>query len=476
MTRELSRRHFLVAAVGLGASTAVASCAPAARIPVAGPVPTGPVSQDVTLSAAATQVDLAGRTATVWTYDGALPRRAIRARIGERVRITLRNDLPEETSIHWHGLAVPNAMDGVPGVTTPAVASGASFTYDFVVPTAGTHWFHPHTGLQLDTGLYAPFVVEDPADDADEEWILVLDDWTQGVGQEPQQIFDDLVAAGQRSRGGMMHGGMDHGMGMSGGDVTYPLFLINGRPAADPDALRVRPGAEVRLRIINAGADTVFRFAVGGHRLTVTHTDGFPIRPVEAPSLRIGMGERYDVTLRVGDGVFPVVAEPEGKAGYALAVLRSGKGAATGMGRPVELDAPAPAASSLRADPAVQLPATEPAIVHDVTLSGSMAPYEWRINGSSYGHGEALTVGSGEMLRLRMSNMTMMSHPMHLHGHTFQVGPAGAGGARKDTILLPPMTRADVDVVADNPGSWMLHCHNAYHAEAGMMTRLDYTT
>ena len=105
-----------------------------------------------------------------------------------------------------------------------------------------------------------------------------------------------------------------------------------------------------------------------------------------------------------------------------------------------------------------------------------MAPYIWTINGATYDRAQPLTVETGQAVRLRMSNMSMMTHPVHLHGHTFQVGPAGGTGPRKDTLLLPPMTRAEVDLVADNPGRWMLHCHNAYHAEAGMMTRLDYTT
>ena len=424
------------------------------------------------------QIDLGGRAATAWTFGDRVPGAAIRAKAGERVRITVTNDLPEETSVHWHGLAVPNPMDGVPGVTTPAIASGTSFTYDFVVPDAGTHWFHPHTGLQLDTGLYAPFIVEDPGETAryDHDWVLMLDDWTQGVGQDPQQIFDGLVSAGQRSdQGGMMGmGGMD--MGSDGGDVTYPLYLINGRAAADPDVLRVKPGDRIRVRIINAAADTIFTVAVGGHRMTITHTDGYPVQPVDAQSLRIGMGERYDVVVQAGDGVFPVVAQPAGKSGYAMAVLRSAAGRLPASPIPAELSAYPAGADVLLSDESVRLPRSDPQQTYDLVLSGSMAPYVWTINGDTYDRAEPLTVQAGQTVRLRLSNMSMMTHPVHLHGHTFQVGPAGGTGPRKDTVLLPPMTRAEVDLVADNPGRWMLHCHNAYHAEAGMMTRLDYTT
>ena len=444
-------------------------------MPVA--VPTGPVGQEIALRATRSEIDLAGRMVTAWTYGQGLPGRPIRATAGDRLRITLHNELPDETSVHWHGLAVPNAMDGVPSVTTPAVQPGDSFTYDFNVPVPGTHWFHPHTGLQLDTGLYAPFIVDDPGERGgyDKEWVLILDDWTQGVGRDPQQIFDELVAAGRQGDGGMMHGGMGRpGMGMDGGDVAYPMFLVNGRPPADAETLRVSPKDRVRLRIINAGADTIFTVTLADHSMTVTHSDGYPVRPVRAQSLRIGMGERYDVLVDVGDGVFPVVAEPVGKAGYAMAVLRSASGARSAI-PPLPAGGSAPiAADMLQSDPAVALPAAPPQVTHDLLLSGSMEPYVWTINGATYDRSTPLLVESGQAVRLRLANMSMMSHPVHLHGHTFQIGPAGAGGARKDTILLPPMARAQVDLVADNPGAWMLHCHNAYHAEAGMMTRLDY--
>jgi FtsP/CotA-like multicopper oxidase with cupredoxin domain len=437
------------------------------------------VAQKITLRASQDQIDLGGRIVSAWMYGQKLPGSPIRATAGDRVQVTLYNDLPEETSVHWHGLAIPNAMDGVPGVTTPAVRPGGSFVYDFVLPDPGTHWFHPHTGLQLDTGLYAPFIVEDRREkgDYDQEWVLMLDDWTQGVGPDPQEIFDALVAAGERDTGGMM-GGMGHGgMAMDGGDVTYPMFLINGRPTNDPDALRIKRGDRVRLRIINAGADTIFTVAVGGHRMTITHTDGYPVRPVTADSLRIGMGERFDVLVDVADaGVFPVVAEAKGKAGEAVALLRAGDAPVPPLKRPAGLDVYPVGGEMLQAATGAELPVASPQVVHDLVLSGSMAPYVWTFNGVTYDRAQPLGVAMGQPVRLRLSNMSMMSHPVHLHGHTFQIGAAGAGGARKDTLLLAPMVRAEVDLVADNPGSWMLHCHNAYHAEAGMMTRLDYTT
>ncbi len=480
VSSSMSRRGFLGVSLSAAAAAALSSCTSVRHTtaPVPSSAPAGPVAQEISLRAQESQIDLGGRVATAWAFAGQVPGRAVRAKIGERVRITVNNDLPEETSVHWHGLAVPNPMDGVPGLTTPAIASGSSFAYDFVVADAGTHWLHPHTGLQLDTGLYAPFIVEDPREIAryDHDWVVLLDDWTQGVGKDPQQIFDDLVAGGQRSDRGAMMGMGGMGMGADGGDVTYPLYLINGKAATDPDILRVKPGDTVRMRIINAAADSIFTVAVGGHRMTITHTDGYPVQPVGAQSLRIGMGERYDVTVKAGDGVFPVVAQAAGKSGYALAILRSATGQLPRDPIPAELSAYPASAEVLQADPGVRLPQAEPQRTYDLVLSGSMAPYVWTINGATYDRAQPLTVQAGEPMRLRLSNMSMMTHPVHLHGHTFQIGPAGGAGARKDTLLLPPMARAEVDLAADNPGRWMLHCHNAYHAEAGMMTRLDYTT
>lgn len=486
----MSRREFLGALLTATTTAGLAACsAPGQRASItvgSAPAATGGVAKDLRLRARVFQADLAGRTVTAWGYGDSIPGKAIRASVGERLRITVSNELPEQTSVHWHGLAVPNPMDGVPGVTTPSIQPGESFGYEFVVPDSGTHWFHPHTGLQLDTGLYAPFIVDDPADPGayDEEWILVLDDWTQGVGPSPQEVYDGLVAeGGADAQPGMMGGGtrpmsgMGHGgMGMDGGDVTYPMFLINGKPAADPDVLRAKRGDRVRLRIINAGADTVFTVAVGGHQMRVTHSDGFAVRPVNAQSVRIGMGERYDAIVEVADGVFPVVAEPVGKTGYGLAVIRSASGRMPRDPRPSGLSAYPTTAAVLQAASGVALPGGDPQTTHDVVLSGSMSPYRWTINGATYDNARPLTVKAGEMARLRLSNMSMMSHPIHLHGHTFQVGAAAGAGPRKDTLLLPPMASAEVDLLADNPGRWMLHCHNAYHAEAGMMTRLDYTT
>ncbi len=489
----VSRRQFLTGLLGVGAAAGLTACglgsgptsvgAGAVAAAESARATTGRV-RSLVLQARATEVDLGGRVVTTWVYGDSLPGAPLRAAAGDRVRVAFDNNLPEPTSVHWHGLAIRNDMDGVPGVTTPQVAPGGSFGFDFVVPAAGTHWFHPHHGMQLDRGLYAPFIVDDLAEPGgyDAEWVVVLDDWTDGVGPSPEQIYADLKAG--KSSGTAMGMGMDGmgmdrmgGMGKGGGDVSYPLYLVNGRSPADPDVLTAKPGQRVRLRIVNAAADTIFTVALAGHALRVTHTDGYPVVPVTTSALSLGMGERYDAIVTLADGVFPFIAEPAGKSGSARALVRTGAGTAPDAAfRPSELGGRPLTVDALRAGPGSALSAREPDTVQDLLLSGSMGSYVWTINGRTYDHTVPLTIRQGQAGRLRIRNHSMMPHPVHLHGHTFQLGAAGGTGPRKDTVLVPAMAAMDVDLAADNPGRWMVHCHNAYHAEAGMMTRLDYLT
>ncbi|MFJ1777965.1 multicopper oxidase family protein [Streptomyces anulatus] len=473
----------------------------------------GPVRK-VSLTATRARLDLGGgRTVASWAYGDRLPGREVRVTAGDTLALTLANHLPEPTSLHWHGLALRNDMDGVPGLTQRDIAPGADFAYRFAVPHPGTYWFHPHSGVQQDRGLYAPLIVEDPKEPLayDKEWVVVLDDWVDGVdGSTPDAVLKELS--------GGMGGGMDHGahtmsgreeeregkkdgkdtedadgdgpsrmmmgatselLGGDAGDVAYPHYLVNGRVPQDPSSFSARPGDRIRLRIINAGGDTAFRVALGGHRMTVTHTDGFPVRHTTGDALLLGMGERYDVLVTAGDGVFPLTALAEGKkAGKkeasALAVLRTGSGAAPAASvRPKELDGKLVEAGRLAPDPSVALAARAPDRTIRMRLTGGMAKYDWAFDGKPYSAKHRRPVEAGERVRVIFDNGTAMWHPLHLHGHTFALG-GNAAGARKDTAIVLPHRSLTVEFDADNPGLWMVHCHNVYHAEAGMMTVLGY--
>jgi FtsP/CotA-like multicopper oxidase with cupredoxin domain len=484
--QPLSRRAILIGGLGLGAgaltacsTTGAAGFGSATVGPAAATTPSpGQKVLLKTLVARPTTLDLGGPKVATWAYGDTVPGPLIRATAGDFLRITLDNQLPADTTIHWHGIRIHNPSDGVPGMTQDPVKPGTLFTYQFAVPDPGTYFFHPHVGVQLDRGLYAPLVIDDPREPGgyDAEWLVVLDDWVDGTGRTPDDVLKQLVAAGGSASSSSM-GGMG-GMGGAqpwgdAGDVTYPYFLLNGKIPAAPETFSANPGQRVRLRIINAASDTIFTVALGGHQMTVTHTDGYAVVPQEVGAFYIGMGERYDVVVTLKDGVFPLVAKPFGKTsgGQALGLIRTGSGTAPGPDvSPAELGGPVLIGSRLQPAEFAKLPAKAPDAIAQLTLEGSMQPYQWGINGAQFGKNTPLTVRAGQRLRINVMNMTMMTHPLHLHGHTFAL----PSGLRKDTVLLAPMEQLPIELDADNAGDWMIHCHNIYHAESGMMIGLRY--
>lgn len=440
-------------------------------------------------TAAPMTVAVAGRELSTWGYDSLLPGRELRARAGDLVEVTYSNNLPEATSVHWHGLAIVNSMDGVPGVTQPDIEPGGSFTYRFEVPDPGTYWFHPHHGLQLERGLYAPLIVDDPDEHVavDSEYTLVLDDWLDGTGTSPSAEFERIrqVGASMGDTGDMS--GMSHDMGgMSmatspllggdAGDAVYPYHLVNGRPASDPATLdpRPQPGDRVRLRFINASGDTAYRVAVGGHRLTVTHADGFPVDPIEVDAFLIGMGERYDVVITVQSGAWPIVALAEGKDDRGGAIIRTNDVQPSEVTfEAAELEGRWLRYADLAAHPKARLDPPAEVTAIDLRLTGDMMRSNWAFNDLAFADLDPIEVVAGQWYSLNIENATTMWHPIHLHGHTPQLGDA-AGGVRKDTVNVLPGDTVKMVFQASNPGKWMLHCHNAYHLESGMAALVTY--
>ncbi|ALV33164.1 multicopper oxidase domain-containing protein [Streptomyces sp. CdTB01] len=465
--------------------------------------------RNVTLTAAPTTLRLDGRKVTTWAFNNTVPGPEIRANAGDVIRARVVNRLSEPLTVHWHGIALRNDMDGVPDVTQKAIKPGGAFVYRFTVSDPGTFFYHSHVGTQLDRGLYGPLIVNDPKDTTAprRDITVMLDDWIDGTGRTPDKVLDDLRSGATKSDDSSDMGSMDmsdmgsmpgmssSSMGTSDGsemsgmmptknnplgsdvtDLAYPYYLVNGRPATDPATFKVTPGERIRLRIINAASETPFRVAVGGSRLTVTATDGFPVRPVTTDTVLVGMGERYDAVVTVPrTGAVPLVAKVEGESTQsAMAVLRTGTGANPMPDTKVkELNGRLLTYADLRATQAAALPTRQPDRTYTVDLTGNMSTYKWgtTTNGKKDG---TLTVRQGQRIRLVLDNRTMMWHPIHLHGHTFQVVTGSTPGPRKDTVIVPPMSRVTVDVDANNPGQWALHCHNIYHAEAGMLAMLSY--
>lgn len=465
------------------------------------------------------QIDLGGPVVRTLAFGNSIPGPVIRASIGDEVVVTVKNRLDHPTSVHWHGIALRNDMDGAEPAT-PNIASGHDFTYRFSAPNPGIYWAHPHTGLDEDKGLYLPVIVDDPTEgNYDAEWIVILDDWTDGVGKSPAQLYGELsnpnkspmpttpettsttatttetttsetttaettstspttsttppTGAPGPSAGRV---GSSDLLGGDAGDIAYPYYLINGRIPASPMTFDAKPGQRIRIRFINAASDTTFRVALAGHPMTVTHTDGYPVVPAQVDALLIGMAERYDVTVTAADGVFPLVAVAEGKNALARALLSTGAGSIPDpQFQPGELTKRVGTATTFTATTPANLGRPDPNLNLPVVLGGDMMQYNWTINGQPYGKTSPLHVQQGQRPTITFDNTTTMYHPIHLHGHTFQVMKAdGSPGARKDTAIVLPKQKLVAVLVADNPGTWLMHCHNTYHQVAGMETRLDY--
>lgn len=464
-----TRRELLMMAGAGAGALALGACS---GITLAGTSQLGPVTTLV-LDAGQVRLDLEGTPVETWGYNGTVPGPEIRLREGETLRVPLRNGLSDPTTVHWHGISLVNAMDGAPFLTQAPVEPGAGFDYEFVVPEAGTHWYHAHVGHQLDRGLYGALIVEPRHEELsyDREYTLLLDDWRDGLDDRPES------STGHGDHDATVSPALpdDPRERVSFGGRFYPLTLVNTRPPADPFTLDVRRGERIRLRVINAAADTGFRFAIGGHRLTVTHTDGMPVQHVAVDAIRIGMGERYDVLLDAdAPGAWQVGVMPEGRTGYGRAILRyldaAGSTAPPPDLHPTELDGRLLTYDDLVNTGKQETPAAgSPDRTFALTLSGT------DILADGLDPTEPFLVDSGEWVRFTLRNESMKWHPMHLHGHHFRVSTAGGNGPIKDTAAVPARGgELTFDWRADNPGAWMFHCHNHYHMEDGMMRTVTY--
>jgi multicopper oxidase len=412
-----------------------------------------------------------GSSVQAFAFNGSVPGPELRVTEGDTVRVTVTNTLDEPTTVHWHGVELPLPMDGVAGFSQDPIAPGASFTYDFVAYPAGTRWYHSHFRelLQHGAGLYGALIVEprEPLAQAapDREYTLFSGEWVTGVRPTP------APADHQR----MSHGGAED---VIAGRPQFKSFAINGRTYAGSTPLLVRQGERVRLRLVNAGVTETQTIALAGHRLTITHSDGNPLaQPIETEALRLGVGERADVEfLADTPGRWQLRSLSPGHLERGLAVDVVYEGHET-----VPVQGFAPDANPAIASYAEMLGPQHlesPSRVYDVTLSGNYDSGEsWTINGKRYPETDPLELFRGERVRLRLYNASGEDHPMHLHGHAFQVVVANGqpvDGPLKDTLTLRPEERYEVEFVGVNPNVWLFHCHNIVHMGAGMTTEVRY--
>jgi FtsP/CotA-like multicopper oxidase with cupredoxin domain len=434
--------------------------------------------------------------------DGRLPGPEIRVREGDLLRVLVENRLPDSpTSIHWHGLLDPAAMDGVPDVSNVPIAPGRMYVYEYPIRQAGTYWYHSHFGFQEQQGCYGAFIIEPVHEPlhTEHDAVVLLGDW---LHRSPEEVYAEL-RGGKQSMGGMKpgggqeggtkpgeapQGGMNPGGAQQGGmkmeagaadlsDVKYDAFLINGRGPDDPWTLSARPGERVRLRLIDGGSSTYFRVRLDGHPLEITHADGLAVQPVTVDHLLIGMGETYDAVVKItAPGSYTLHAVAMDGSGQALGVLHT-PGAAPQPNRAMpSFDGRALSYADLRAAVSTTLP-DGPSRTFRLPLQGDMARYVWMIDGQAWPKADPLLIRRGDRVQLELVNETGMWHPMHLHGHFFRVlQGAGDRCPLKHTANVPPRETLRLEFTADNPGRWFFHCHNAYHLEAGMAREFQYMT
>lgn len=427
-----------------------------------------------------------GKYITAWTFNGSVPGPEIRVPVGEDVQITLKNELREPVTIHWHGIPVPNNMDGIPGETMNAVQPGEEFTYKFKASIPGTYWYHSHQdGVnQVDKGLYGSFIIENKnIETYDKDYTLVIDEWMSTMGS--------MQADGSSASSNME--GMDHSKEEDdsvGHDMNsmYDIFTINGKSGKSILPLHVKEGDKVRIRLVNAGFMT-HKIHLHGHEFRVIGTDGQEINDpaiIKDELISIAAGERYDLEF---------IANNPG----SWYIENHGKQVATpGMKTLIEYEG----FSGKSVD---QPNEDENLPIFDLTSYGKSnqtefsldqeydLDYSMNLNTVSEGKGEKYTINNqvfpntdhlqvkeGDLIKVKLVNNSKRDdHPMHLHGHFFQVlskdGKAVQGSTIiKDTLNLKPGEEYVVAFKADNPGNWMFHCHDLHHASAGMVTHVTY--
>ncbi|OHB26429.1 MAG: copper-binding protein [Phenylobacterium sp. RIFCSPHIGHO2_01_FULL_69_31] len=597
MHDALSRRQLLRGATLAGGGLAATALFPGWAQSAAPGLATLPTlsGEDIKLTVARSHLTVDGRPGHAVTINGTVPAPLIRLKEGQKVRLSLTNALTDEdTSIHWHGLLVPFEMDGVPGVSFPGVRPGETFTYEFPIIQSGTYWYHSHSGLQEQEGHYGPIVIDPAGADPvayDREHVLVLSDYSF---LHPHRIFQKL-----KQQGGIFNYQKQTVAGLLAGrdqtlqeriewsrmlmdptdisDVTGAAyrFLINGHGPKDNWTALFRPGERVRLRFINAAAQTIFNVRIPGLKLTVVAADGQNVQPVEVDEFQIGNAETYDVIVQpTEDRAFTIVSEAVDRSGLGRATLAPRPGmtaevpplrarplgtmkdmgmdmaahahgasagagaghggmahgamdhaamghgaassAAPGMAPPrvrgsdamggMEMSMRDPRnAPQLQLGPGVQSIAASPAdrtgepgqglesvghrvLVYkdllalepnpdtrapsravEIRLTGNMERFMWGFDGRKWSdRPPPYTFRHGERVRVTLVNDTMMTHPIHLHGHFFELvhGPVGRM-PRKHTVNVLPGGKVSFDVTAER-GDWAFHCHMMYHMHAGM--------
>lgn len=454
-------------------------------------------------------VNITGQTVDAMVVGGTIPGKTITAQEGEVLTVTFNNKMDLPTSIHWHGILLPNDQDGVPFLTTMPIAPHSSFTYQFPVIQSGTYWYHSHTGLQEQRGVYGAliFYPKKKHYDVDEEAVVVLSDWSD---EDPKQILSNLKRDGdyyalkkntvqswyQVIRNGAVKQRIRQAWTRMGpmdlSDIGYDAFLMNG--AKKTNLISAGKGKRVLLRVINASASSYFNLNYSGGKMEVVAADGMPVQSFFENNFLIAIAETYDV----------IVTLPENKKYELRATAQDGTGFSSGfIGKGGLVPAMPMAKPNLYGDmdhskmhahhhghmqsvsqtPYHKLVAPHstaiskkaPERVITLKLTGNMERYTWNFNNKTLSEADDILIRKGEKAKFILINETMMHHPLHLHGHFFRViNGKGEKSPLKHTVDIAPMKTVTIEFAANEEKSWLFHCHNLYHMKTGMTRVITY--
>ncbi|MDB6091157.1 MAG: putative multicopper oxidase [Gammaproteobacteria bacterium] len=507
MDSLITRRHLLTTAVTTAGIAALARVLPARAQPATA----------IRLTAERRTIEVNRKAVSVFALRQPGGTQGVILDPGQRFTLDLTNLSGQPTIIHWHGQLPPWKEDGFPWRQTPPFAPGAARYYDFQ-PITGTYWMHSHRGLQEQSLMTAPLIIRNASEIREDrqEIVMMLHDFSfrtpnellagltgatpdaaDRMATQMENISspsDPSIAANSpgSTQGNMTMpmGGMDmshmnmpgmrrgSSMRMSLNDVDYDAYLANDRTLADPEVVRVAAGGRLRLRIINGASSSQFWIDLGKLTGQVVAADGHPVNPVAGRRFPLAMAQRLDILVDVpSEGTFAILAQVEGKRARTGIIIATTDAHISRINNAV---AAAPAVdNSLEARLAAVNPLAprKPDLVYRITLSGNMRPYAWALNGQYWPNITPLMLRKGQRVEIELVNHSTMAHPMHLHGHAFQVvalNGTSIVGAVRDTVLVPPMTSVRLAFDADNPGRWAFHCHNLYHMVTGMMTEFRY--
>jgi FtsP/CotA-like multicopper oxidase with cupredoxin domain len=454
------------------------------------------------LTIASRQIEVLGRAAKVFGLTDAMGKPGLFAREGDRMQGRVLNATDSPLIMHWHGQVM--AAEGQDRAYTGggATAPGAADLVDFPL-TPGTHWMHSHQMSEQQL-LAAPMITREADAEDIQEHVIMLHDFSF---KTPEEILAGLGASMMHGHGaasapeasampGMDHSamggmaGMDHsamgaapmqmmmsnGMMVHANDVTYDAYLANDRTLADPEVVQVDKAARLRLRIINGATASAFWIDTGSLASQCIATDGGACAPYSAARYPIAMGQRLDivVTIPTEGGAFPIFAQVEAARMRTGLILATAGAQIPKLLDSAEADSPHIDVSFDAGLTALKpLPAAQARMIH-VAL-GEEPGYRFTLNGRARGEDTPIAAKLGERIELMFMNPTMMMHPMHLHGHHFQVVDVGQGrfnGPRRDVVVVNPGAMVTVAVDLDKKGSWFLHCHHLYHMATGMMTEV----